>query len=241
MRLQYTILYIIILMSKIKANAKEIFNQAYSLCYRSKDVQKQQAMVAYMKNQFAFWGINQPARNIIFRELKQAFSLDWDQNTKNLILLLWEADQREMQYLAMDIMKTLLKKMTINDLDFVEQLILDKPWWDTVDFLASTAIGHIMTQNDNQNEYAFSRIQHKNMWLQRTALLFQLKYKSKTDWDLLQSLILMTEHSTEFFIRKAQGWALREYSKTHPAEVRIFVENNPQLSGLTKREGLKYC
>ena len=228
-------------MSKKNNHSQDILDYIYQLCTENSDADKKHAMEAYMKNQFTFLGINQPARSIIVRELKNSFILDWDQNTRNLILLLWKADQREMQYLAMDIMKPLTKKMTLRDLDWVENLIVTKSWWDTVDFLASHLVGKILQSESSNMSYGMSRIQHHNMWLQRTALLFQLKYKSHTDWELLQTLILMTENYTEFFIRKAQGWALREYSKTDPVSVRTFIENNPQLSGLTKREGLKYC
>lgn len=228
-------------MSKKNNHSQDILDYIYQLSTENSDADKKHAMEAYMKNQFTFLGINQPARSIIVRELKNSFILDWDQNTRNLILLLWKADQREMQYLAMDIMKPLTKKMTLRDLDWVENLIVTKSWWDTVDFLASHLVGKILQSESSNMSYGMSRIQHHNMWLQRTALLFQLKYKSHTDWELLQTLILMTENYTEFFIRKAQGWALREYSKTDPVSVRTFIENNPQLSGLTKREGLKYC
>lgn len=228
-------------MFKVEELVDDIFSKIVYLFEKNKDIVKQPKMEAYMKNQFKFYGIPQPARRIIEKELKNYYQLEWDDLSKRLILKLWEADQREFQYLAMEIMKTFSQKMTLEDLDWIEKLIISKSWWDTVDFLATRIIGPIMNKNKNNTAYALSRIQHDNMWLNRTALLFQLKYKTKTDWDLLQQLILMTEHSKEFFIRKAQGWALREYSKTNPKDVRIFIENNSQLSGLTKREGLKYC
>jgi 3-methyladenine DNA glycosylase AlkD len=77
------------------------------------------------------------------------------------------------------------------------------------------------------------------MWLQRTCLLFQLKYRKHTDVDLLVGFIMLLRNSKEFFIRKAIGWSLREYSKTNPEFVISFVEKN-QLSGLSEREALKW-
>lgn len=78
-----------------------------------------------------------------------------------------------------------------------------------------------------------------NMWLQRTCLLFQLKYKTSTDTQLLSSFIKPLSSSNEFFIRKAIGWALREYSKTDPDFVIQFTKENT-LSGLSEREALKW-
>jgi len=81
-------------------------------------------------------------------------------------------------------------------------------------------------------------ISSENMWLRRTAILFQLKYKEKTDKDLLYSNIIECSGEKEFFIRKAIGWSLRELSKTYPEEVRRFVDKN-KISGLSRREALK--
>ncbi len=217
-----------------------IYNKIKESCEIYQDNGKKKQMEAYMKNKFAFFGIPQPLRKTLLKDIKSKMKIEWNQETKALINLLWESEEREMQYIAMDIIKPFVKKLNKSDLNWVENLITQKSWWDTVDFLATHLVGHIISKDDEIESYALSRISSDNMWIQRTALLFQLKYKSKTDWDLLQSVILITETSNEFFIRKAQGWALREYSKTNPLAVRTFVENNPQLSGLTRREALKY-
>jgi 3-methyladenine DNA glycosylase AlkD len=84
-------------------------------------------------------------------------------------------------------------------------------------------------------------IEGQNFWLQRAAILHQLMYKEDTDWEMLQSYILKTCHSNEFFIRKAEGWALRQYSKIDPTSVRSFIDlHRSKLSGLTIKEGSKY-
>jgi len=78
-----------------------------------------------------------------------------------------------------------------------------------------------------------------NIWLQRSCLLFQLKYKRDTDLDLLFGFIATLSDHKSFWIRKAIGWILREYSKTDPSTVQKFVDAHPGLSGLSKREALK--
>jgi 3-methyladenine DNA glycosylase AlkD len=79
----------------------------------------------------------------------------------------------------------------------------------------------------------------ENFWLRRTTLLFQLRYKEQTDADLLYALINENLGDSEFFIQKAIGWALREYSKSDPLAVQQFVANS-ELSGLAHREALKW-
>jgi 3-methyladenine DNA glycosylase AlkD len=121
-------------------------------------------------------------------------------------------------------------------------LITQKSWWDTVDYLAVNHLGTAL-QNDKKRQYSYSDqlINSQNVWLRRSAILFQLKYKERTDFDLLQAHILKTISESEFFIRKAAGWALREYSKTNPSAVRQFIQDyQGQLSRLTIREGSKY-
>jgi len=217
-----------------------VYDTILEVCQYHLDSNKKKQMEAYMKNKFIFFGIPQPLRQLILKDIKTKYHFQWTSDTKELVNILWNSDHRELQYIAMDILKPLSKKLTLEDLDWVESMIVHKSWWDTVDFLATHLVGHILSNSENKENYAISRIENDHMWLNRTALLFQLKYKKETNWNLLQTLILMSESSNEFFIRKAQGWALREYSKTNPLVVRTFVENNPQLSGLTRREAMKY-
>jgi 3-methyladenine DNA glycosylase AlkD len=122
----------------------------------------------------------------------------------------------------------------------MEQLITTKSWWDTVDAIAPKAVGKIA---DKFPEVVPETIDgwatHDYMWLKRAAILFQLKYKQKTDEELLYQYIRQNAASKEFFIQKAIGWALREYSKTNPASVKKFIEGQP-LAPLSVREGSKY-
>ncbi|MFN8339834.1 MAG: DNA alkylation repair protein [Saprospiraceae bacterium] len=112
--------------------------------------------------------------------------------------------------------------------------------WDSVDGIAPHLVGAVFNKNKNEILHWIQKwMNSDNIWLQRSAIIFQLKYGKATDWDLLCTAILRHDASTEFFVRKAQGWALRQYSKYEPQLVLSFVQANPQLSGLTKREALR--
>ena len=118
-------------------------------------------------------------------------------------------------------------------------MIITKSWWDTVDRIASRLVGFYFREHKELIEpYTEKWMYYGNMWLQRTALLFQLKYKKETDTDLLFGYIQALAESPEFFIQKAIGWALREYSKTAPKTVKQFVDST-LLAPLSKREALK--
>ena len=200
------------------------------------------AMAAYMKDKFPYFGIKSPERKKISSELwkngKQSISENW----KEIVVQLWEKDEREYQYVAMDWMARIEGRLSANDLPVVEKLIVKKSWWDTVDFLAGHPLGKILSLDEKLKFQTAERyIQSDNMWLRRSALLFQLFYKEKTDAGLLFDLIKRCKGSKEFFINKACGWALRQYSKTKPIEVSRFIEENrEELSALTIKEGSKY-
>ncbi|NNF20457.1 MAG: DNA alkylation repair protein, partial [Saprospiraceae bacterium] len=155
---------------------------------------------------------------------------------------LWKEEKRELQYVAMDLLGKCQKQIITEDLVTMEYLIISKSWWDTVDFLAANPVGHILKENP-ELKYQKSKefIKSGNMWLQRTSLLFQLKYKNAVDEHLLYQNIMNLTGSKEFFINKAIGWSLRQYSKYNPKSVRRFIdENQAALANLSVREGSKY-
>lgn len=201
--------------------------------------QKSVGMEAYMKHLFPFLGISSPERVEISKEIASKFQIN--SLDRDMISALWLENEREYQYLAMDYLKKYKKQLLPSDIEWVHSLIIQKSWWDTVDFLAAHIIGHlVLLQPSLIKSHIDKWSTDKNMWLNRTAILFQLKYKEKTDFELLKRYILQHLESKEFFINKASGWALREYAKTNPAAVIHFVETQPKLSGLTKREALKH-
>lgn len=201
---------------------------------------KAEGMKAYMKGQFEFLGIGATERRILSKIIIDAVRQLDANDFRKWAEHCWFLPEREFQYLVQDAISKIRKKLTLKDLDFIEKLILTKSWWDTVDYLAADAAGSVLADNPElQKEKTNQWMQSGNMWLQRTAILFQLKYGSKTDRELLFSTIAQLKESKEFFIRKAAGWALRQYSKTDPASVIAFVEAFPSLSALTKKEALR--
>lgn len=193
-----------------------------------------------MKDHFPFLGIKSPVRKELMKQFFKESEILKQPFQTNFVQVLWEKEEREYQYAAMDYIEKSLKKLNKEDLSLIEHLITTKSWWDTVDLLASKAVGTIASKHREVIEEKIDRWSScDNMWLRRTALLFQLKYKEKTNEELLYQYILKNNDSTEFFIQKAIGWTLREYSKTNPSSVRGFISEH-SLPKLAIREGSKY-
>ncbi|ULO05282.1 DNA alkylation repair protein [Paenibacillus sp. 19GGS1-52] len=193
------------------------------------------AMSAYMRDQFSFLGIRSPLRKELLKEFLAQYPPQ-----KKWVSVLWNLPEREYQYSALDILLKIKKQLNPDDLPLIESFITTRSWWDTVDLLAANAAGFLLLQSpDLQEEFGEKWLHSDNMWLNRTAILHQLHYKQDTNEELLYRYILTHAASSEFFIQKAIGWALREYSKINPTSVRNFIENE-NLKPLSKREGLKW-
>ncbi len=210
-------------------------------CLRNANDEDAHFMAKYMKFNFSYFGIKTPLRRDIFKEFYKNFDLDKGEMI-NLVEKLWGEKERELHYLAMDLLIKQKKQMGIGDIDFIEGLILRNSWWDSIDVLAPKIALGILEKDEAVLEYTIERwIPHENMWLNRSAILVQLKRKSKTNDELLYRTILRRSESKEFFIQKACGWALREYYRTNPKSVVDFVEGNvDRLRPLTIREALKH-
>jgi len=197
-------------------------------------------MKKYMKDKFFFLGIKSPERRALTRTFYKNYNRPDINILENIIRKLWDLKEREFQYFAMELVEKELKKMVQNDIQLFEFLVVNKSWWDTVDFIAANLVGkHLLNFPGLIEQMNKKWIFSENMWLNRTALLFQLKYKNDLDTKLLKQNILKCRDSKEFFIRKAIGWVLREYSKTNPVWVSEFVDSTT-LSPLSKREALKW-
>lgn len=199
-------------------------------------------MEAYMKNHFKFIGIRTPERRIIqhplITEIHKTYS---PQELWKLIFELWKKEEREYQLVAMDLLNKFKKTdFVVEDIELLEQLISSKSWWDSVDTIASNSLGVYFKQFPNQQKVITQKwSDSENIWLMRSCLIFQLKYKNNVDFALLSNLIRKFQSNNEFFIQKAIGWSLRQYSKYNPEAVRDFFAEN-KLSGLATREGSKY-
>ena len=145
-----------------------------------------------------------------------------------------------MQYCAIEILiKELKRNYAKEDIQLIEKLIITKSWWDSVDTIAKNILGDYLLEHPLETEKVIERFSNSdNMWLNRSAILFQLGYKQKTNFDLLKSECEKHKNSNEFFIQKAIGWALREYGKNNPEVVKNFV-NATNLKNLSKKEALK--
>jgi 3-methyladenine DNA glycosylase AlkD len=197
-------------------------------------------MKKYMKDHFPFLGIKKPQRSELEKQFFQETGLLKVDFNKEFIRELWEKEEREYQYTGLVYMEKSLKKLEKVDLPFMEELITTKSWWDTVDAIAPKPVGTIAEKYPEVIAETIDRwATDDNLWLRRAAILFQLKYKGQTNKELLYRYIKQNADSKEFFIQKAIGWALREYSKTNSASVKTFIEGT-QLAPLSVREGSKY-
>lgn len=204
------------------------------------DVEKAPEMAAYMKHRFTYLGCSAGERRKVSKPILNAAKKMDPDALLDLAHRLWAEPEREFHYVGMDVVRAGAKNLRADDLGRVRRLIEATPWWDTVDSLAIHSVGTLVTEYPDLVGEMDEWIESNDIWIARTALLHQLMYKERTDINRLFTYCTMHMESSEFFIRKAIGWALRQYARTDPDAVRAFVLNNEDsLSGLSKREALK--
>lgn len=197
-------------------------------------------MRKYMREQFEFLGIKTPQAKALFKRFLAEQGLPNLADLDPLVRELWTWPEREYQYVALSLLGKLQKQLTPEFVPLLEHIITQKSWWDTVDSIASHNVGRLLKQYPHLRPEVIDQWRHsENFWLRRTTLLFQLGYKADTDASLLFALVAANQDSSEFFIQKAIGWALREYSKTDPTAVKTFVAEQ-SLAPLSRREALKW-
>lgn len=198
-------------------------------------------MTAYLKGHFPCLGVMAPVRKELLKDFLQEHGKPGTTEWEDVVKTLWEQPEREFQYLSQDLLIKYKSKYREEHLDWFESLICDRSWWDTVDHLASHCVGAYFLHYPEQRYAAIDRwLSGDDRWLKRTAIIFQLKYGNKTDAALLGQVITDLMHEQDFFIRKAIGWALRQYSRFDADFVRTFVDTHEQaLSGLSKKEALR--
>ena len=199
-------------------------------------------MKAYMKGHFDYYGIQSKQRRELAKPFINFHKKTAFEDVKGIVNELWDNPYRDAQYIAMDLLGKHLKYLERKDLAFIKMLVTKKSWWDTVDWVAGHSFGdYLLKFQDDKYKIIEEWMSSENMWQQRSCIIHQLFYKKKTDADLLAALILEMVGSKEFFINKASGWALRQYSKTNPSWVESFIEENSyQLANLTIKEGMKW-
>lgn len=196
-------------------------------------------MSAYMKGHFPFLGVKSPKRKAAAASHLNAWLGATKDLNESLVMELWDRPEREFQYIAMNYLARTTRYWKPEHLSLFETLITTKSWWDTVDFIAATLVGGLLKKFPELRVEMEAWNKNPDMWKVRTSLLYQLKYKDEVDFDALSRFILAHADSKEFFLQKASGWALRQYSKFDPDKVREFIASH-ELSPLTVREGSKY-
>ncbi len=194
---------------------------------------------AYMRNQFEFYGIKTPAR----REIQKPFLIRQYLPPKSaldsIVRTLWKKPQRDYHHFSQELAFKYVKQLDQKDIELFEFMVVNNSWWDTVDFIATKLISEYFKKYPAQIKILIPKwLASNNIWLQRSALLFQLKWKEEIDKDLLSSIIKSLLGTNEFFINKAIGWVLREYSRTNPEWVLAFSES-VELHPLSRREALR--
>lgn len=196
-------------------------------------------MSAYMRHQFSFFGIQTKLRrelyNEIIKEAKLDEEIDWP-----LLNQCYEYNHREFQYFAVDYLESMQKYLTFEDMPRLGYFVKRKQWWDTIDGL-DKIIGNIGLRDKRINDLMIHWSKDEDIWVRRIAINHQRGRKDRMNTKLLETILVNNFGSSEFFINKAIGWILRDYSKTNPEWVKKFINNHQaDLSQLSIREGSKY-
>jgi len=199
-------------------------------------------MAVYMRDRFAFLGIPTPVRRAATRELIKRARAKADQaDLLASAQSLWRKAQREYHYVAVDLLAACEQRLTPHALPVVALLVTTQSWWDTVDGLAAHVVGPLVARHVLLRGMLDAWSSDENLWLRRTAILHQLRYGGRTDARRLFAYCVANADDPDFFIRKAIGWALRQYAYTDPQAVRSFLRaEQERLSPLSLREAGKH-
>ena len=199
-----------------------------------------ESMEKYMRDKFNFLGIRGPKRTELFKKYfptaRKTKEIDW-----NFIETCWNKEEREFQYAVVYYLKAMQKFLKKGDISKLKYLVVTKSWWDTVDLL-SKIIGDVVKRNKELKTLMLEwSDKQNNIWLRRVAILHQLSFKEDVDKLLLETILEANLSDSEFFINKAIGWSLRDYSKVNPEWIRKFIEKNrTDMANLSLREASKY-
>ena len=204
------------------------------------DPERATAMRAYMKDVAPFLGIPTPERRALSRSVVQDTPRPGERDCTAVALRCWRLPEREYQYFAVDYLRRHVTRLSSGFLPVARHLVSTVPWWDTVDALAAHVVGGLVAADPALAEDMDAWIEDDDLWVARTALLHQLRYKERTDAGRLFAYCLRQSGHPDFFVRKAIGWCLREYAKTDPVAVRDFLaREGGRFAPLSVREALK--
>jgi 3-methyladenine DNA glycosylase AlkD len=206
---------------------------------KNENVKIAQEQKAYMRNQFEYYGLKAPERRKIQAPFLVRQFLPEKKELHKIVKELWNKPQRDYQYFSQELVFKYVNQLERSDMPLFEYMVTHKSWWDTIDFIAVKLMGEYFKIYPEQIElYIEKWLNSNNIWLQRCAILFQLKYKEELNTNVLSYVIKSLLGSKEFFINKAIGWVLREYSRTNPKWVVVFVDKT-ELNALSRREALR--
>jgi 3-methyladenine DNA glycosylase AlkD len=219
------------------------FDEIVGVLGNAGDPARREPMAAYMKHHFVFLGIPAPVRESLTRAVFNGLAKPTADDVVAFAMAMWELPEREYQYVGTGLLHRYAMLLPPAALPELERLITTKSWWDTVDELAGHPVGSIVRRHPEQRAVMHTWLVSDNMWLARTAIIHQIHSRDDTDEAWLFNACATRATDTEFFIRKAIGWALRSYAHRGPAQadaVRAFIaEHESRLSGLSKREALR--
>lgn len=213
-------------------NIKHLFEQ-------NRDEENAVKMSKYMRDLFDFYGLSTPKRKDVYNNFikseKKLKKIDWEFLDK-----CYEDNHREFQYLVYDYLIAMKNYLIYDDIPKIKKYIKTKQWWDTIDFL-DKVIGNIGLRDNRVDDLMIEWSKDEDFWVRRIAIDHQLCRKEKTNTELLEKIIVNNFGSNEFFINKAIGWSLRDYSKTNPKWVKEFVEKyKDKMDKLSIKEASKY-
>lgn len=196
-------------------------------------------MESYMRNKFKFYGLKTPERRKSYHDLikleKANKKIDW-----KFLDQAWADEHREAQYFVCNYLIALEKYLKFEDIDHIFNYVKSKQWWDTIDSLIKP-IGKLGLRDERVNELMLAWSKDDDFWVRRVAIEHQLLRKDKMNVELLNAILENNLGSSEFFINKAIGWALRDYSKTNPNWVENFIrKHHTEMATLSIKEGRKY-
>ncbi|MGW1160010.1 DNA alkylation repair protein [Streptomyces sp. NPDC002513] len=204
------------------------------------DPERAASMRAYMQDIAPFLGLTTPVRRALSRTVLAGTPRPDEADCTALALRCWALPEREYHYFAVDYLRRHVRQLSSGFLPVTRHLVSTVPWWDTVDALAAHVVGGLVAADPKLRNAMDAWIEDDRLWIARSALLHQLRHKEATDTGRLFAYCVRRSGHPDFFIRKAIGWALREYAKTDPDAVREFVaREGARLSPLSVREALK--
>ncbi len=205
------------------------------------DDERASEMANYMNDRFSFLGVSTPHRRAAVKEHVDTRVTPEHDDLVKTVEILFAMNEREFHYVGVDLLRRWQRVLTSADIEWLGRLATTHSWWDSVDALATHPIGHVVLADRSLSEVIDRWAASTDLWLNRTAILHQLLYKDATDVEQLFRYCDLHAASTEFYHRKAIGWALRQYARTDPDAVRGYVETRRDvLSGLSIREALKH-